>query len=397
MRVACLSCALLGLVGCPSSSDPCGDLVFEPSTESCVCPAGFEPRPELGVCEGPDGSVLRFDAGPGDLDSGVLDAGGSDTGVDVGIDAPVPFDGGREAGADTGVDAEVTCGAVGEACCAAPSSPCADGANCTPEGCRACGGPGEPCCDDGPACRTLTCIVATDRCPRIGPTVEVPRPGGGTYGIDAYEVTRDEYEDWLATSPRNTSGLVGFGCGDNTSFEPSATCLAAGAACTGADCGPFPQACIDWCDAFAYCAAVGKALCGAFGGGMVATTRFDDESMGAWYNACSAGGVNAWGTGNDPTFAEDECRFTDVSIASVYELNSCQSDQPAYRGVYAMTGNVREWIDSCDRTAEPPACLALGGSFGDNDSFEGRCDFPVRHALDRTFFGVGFRCCDSVD
>jgi hypothetical protein len=62
-----------------------------------------------------------------------------------------------------------------------------------------------------------------------------------------------------------------------------------------------------------------------------------------------------------------------------------------------MTGNVREWIDWCDRTADPPTCLALGGSFGDNDSFEGRCDFPVRHALDQSFFGVGFRCCGLGD
>lgn len=378
--------SLAALVGCPSSSDPCGDLEYEPETESCVCPAGFEPRPELGICEGPDGSVVRFDGGPPILDAG----------TDVGELPDSGFDAGRDAGPpDTGIDAAISCGAVGEPCCAAPSSACVDGANCTPEGCTACGGPGEPCCDDGPACQTLTCIAATDRCPRIGPLVEIPYPGGGTHRIDAYEVTQDEYEDWLATSPRNTGGLVGFGCGDNASFEPSASCLAAGGACAGAACGAFPQACVDWCDAFAYCAAVGKQLCEGVGGRL--GRRFDDATTNAWYNACSSGGVNTWGTGNDPTFAEDECAFTDVSIASVYELESCQSDQAAYRGVFAMTGNVREWIDWCDRTADPPTCLALGGSFGDNDSFEGRCDFPVRHALDRSFFGVGFRCCGLGD
>lgn len=375
------------LFGCPKSSDPCGDLEYEPETESCVCPAGFVPRPELGVCEGPDGSVVRFDGGPPMLDAG----------TDVGEEPDSGFDAGRDTGVhDTGVDSGFSCGAVGEPCCAAPSSACLDGANCTPEGCESCGNPGEPCCDDGPACRTLTCITATDRCPRIGPLVEIPRPGGGTHRIDAYEVTRDEYEDWLATSPTNTGGAVGFGCGGNASFAPSATCLASGAACSGAACGPFPQPCVDWCDAFAYCASIGKQLCGGIGGGAVARPLFDDPSTSAWYNACSSGGVNTWGTGNDPTFAEDECLFTDVSIGSVYGLTTCQSDQPAYRGVFAMTGNVREWIDSCERNSgsgATPVCLALGGSFGDNDSFEGRCDFPVTYTIDRAFPDVGLRCC----
>jgi hypothetical protein len=376
------------LFGCPSSSDPCGDLEYEPETESCVCPAGFEPRPELGLCEGPDGSVVRFDGGPPTLDAGTDVGEGPDAGFDAGRDAGLP---------DTGTDAGFSCGAVGEPCCAAPSSACIDGANCTPEGCVACGGPGEPCCDDGPACETLTCIAASDRCPRIGPLVEIPYLGGGTHRIDAYEVTRDEYEDWLATSPMNTGGLVGFRCGGNTSFVPSPTCLETGEACGGAGCGAVPQACVDWCDAFAYCAAVGKQLCGRTEGGGVATNRFDDASSSAWYNACSAGGVNAWGTGNDPSFAVEECVFTDASIGSVYELTTCQSDQTPYRGIFAMTGNVREWINSCELTEDPPSCLALGGSFGDNDSFEGRCDYPVRYALDRAFPDVGFRCCGLDD
>lgn len=377
--------SLAAIVGCPSSSNPCGDLEYEPETESCVCPTGFEPRPELGICEGPDGSVVRFDGGPPMLDAG----------TDVGELPDSGFDAGRDTGPpDTGIDAAISCGAVGEPCCAAPSSACVDGANCTPEGCTACGGPGEPCCDDGPACQTLTCIAATDRCPRIGPLVDVPRPGGGTYGIDAYEVTRDEYDDWLATSPTNTGPVVGLRCSGNASFAPSTACLDSGLSCTGSGCGSFPQVCVDWCDAFAYCAAVGKQLCGNYFGEGVAIPAFDNASMSTWYNACSAGGVNTWGTGNDGDAAERDCRFTDSAATSVYDLPACQSDQAAYRGVFALTGNVREWVNSCDPTTTPPRCLALGGSFADNDSFEGQCNYPVRQDNDRAFPAVGFRCCD---
>lgn len=377
--------SLAALVGCPSSSDPCGDLEYEPETESCVCPAGFEPRPELGICEGPDGSVVRFDGGPPILDAG----------TDVGELPDSGFDAGRDAGPpDTGIDAAISCGAVGEPCCAAPSSACVDGANCTPEGCTACGGPGEPCCDDGPACQTLTCIAATDRCPRIGPLVDVPRPGGGTYGIDAYEVTRDEYDDWLATSPTNTGAIVGMGCSANTSFVPPAECLDRGYTCTGAGCGDTPQACVDWCDAYAYCAAVGKQLCGGYSRGQsVATNMFDNPSVSAWFNACSAGGVTTFGNGDDPTAAEDNCRFTDSVPAPVYELTECQSDVAGYGGVFAMTGNVREWLDSCGTTS-PTRCMALGGSFADNDAYEGWCSVALQLEKLRAYPAVGFRCCE---
>jgi hypothetical protein len=71
----------IALTGCPKGN-PCGDLVRDPETESCVCPDGFTPRPELGICEGPDGDVIRYDAGP------LLDAGTDAVETpDVGIDA----------------------------------------------------------------------------------------------------------------------------------------------------------------------------------------------------------------------------------------------------------------------------------------------------------------------
>lgn len=90
--------ALVALsLGCPKG-DPCGDLIRDPETESCVCPDGFTPRPDLGICEGPDGSIIPYDAGP--LTDAAPDApdmldSGFDTGVDAGIDSGL--DGGTDA------------------------------------------------------------------------------------------------------------------------------------------------------------------------------------------------------------------------------------------------------------------------------------------------------------
>src|SRR5690606_34323252 len=105
-------------------------------------------------------------------------------------------------------------------------------------------------------------------------------------------------EEWLATSPTPSGALVGEGCGGNTDLAPSASCLAAGFDCTGASCGGRPQTCVDWCDAFAYCAAIGKQLCGRYGPGEISISSFTDASLSPWYNACSSGGMYLFPTGD---------------------------------------------------------------------------------------------------
>lgn len=62
-------------------TDPCGDLRYDSSSGSCVCPEGFTARPEVGICEGPDGATIELDGGTldsspdGTLEDAPLDGG----------------------------------------------------------------------------------------------------------------------------------------------------------------------------------------------------------------------------------------------------------------------------------------------------------------------------------
>ena len=346
------------------------------------------------------GCTLLFDPDRVTYEDEQRDAGKDDAGMaDAGMrDATVPDSGPRDAGeADAHrVDGgPPPCGQIGEACCAAPRPACAAGANCTLDGCQACGGPGEECCTSGAACQVAGCVPATQRCPTVTPLVDVAVPGGGTYGIDAHEVTRTQYEEWLATSPTPSGALVGEGCGGNTDLAPSASCLAAGFDCTGASCGGRPQTCVDWCDAFAYCAAIGKQLCGRYGPGEISISSFTDASLSPWYNACSSGGMYLFPTGDSGGDADDNCQFTDLGgSADAASLTGCQSSVPGYEGVLALTGNVREWANGCDGNDASARCLAMGGAYLDNDWYEGQCNFPNTLPRTSTTASTGFRCCE---
>jgi Sulfatase-modifying factor enzyme 1 len=60
-------------------------------------------------------------------------------------------------------------------------------------------------------------------------------------------------------------------CAWNTSFQPESSgsdCLNVWLIFDLVNAPANPVACVDWCDAFAYCRSIGKRLCGAFGGGV---------------------------------------------------------------------------------------------------------------------------------
>ena len=93
--------------------------------------------------------------------------------------------------------------------------------------------------------------------------------GGGSYCIDGYEVTKEEYDVFLQANP-NLSGLPPV-CAGNI-YQPSN-----GWPYTE---GRVPVTYVDWCDAYAYCKYSGKHLCGKVGGGTNPVGAHADATAG---------------------------------------------------------------------------------------------------------------------
>lgn len=191
--------------------------------------------------------------------------------------------------------------------------------------------------------------------------------------IDATEVTRGQYAAWLLSEPE-TTGQAEV-CAWNESFAPDAKCIIAPSVCQGETCASHPQPCVDFCDAAAYCAALGRRLCTA----------------PEWTSSCSAEGAYPLGheDGLGPGACNDYTAFgtTTVPVASKPD---CQPPAGSgFAGVYDMIGNVEEWVDAC--FAED-TCRPYGLSFGIGAAAPA-CEQSTY--ADRAMFrdNLGFRCC----
>ena len=266
--------------------------------------------------------------------------------------------------------------------------------------------------------------------------------GSSDYQIDATEVTRGQYESWVATDPAlprssdaacgwkatggdadastdgdadaSTGGDADASTGDDADastdgYDEASSCMTASAVCQGSGCDHHPVVCVDWCDAYYYCVAVGKRLCGKIGGGSLAfsSDSYMDPSESQWYRVCSSGGATTYPYGN--TFQADYCNGYEYwkedskkwKTMPVATFGWCQSSTTGYTGAYDLSGSVWEWEDSCHKAYNGrPACLMRGGAF---DSFgssgyiggfpEGMdCDFSSNF---HTYASkdLGFRCC----
>jgi formylglycine-generating enzyme required for sulfatase activity len=214
--------------------------------------------------------------------------------------------------------------------------------------------------------------------------VWVPAQGGES-GIDATEVTRSQYDTWLSTAP-SMSGQPSY-CAWNGSFTP--------------DCewppgtkGGHPVVCVDWCDASAYCKAVGKRLCGKIGGGSNGYEDFADATTSQWHNACSSAGQHTYPYGD--AYEALTCNGSEKGVGTTVvagNLIGCQSSASGYAGVYDLSGNVWEWEDSCAAYAGTmDACLLRGGAFSGGVDYL-RCDRVNHDSRHARFDSVGFRCC----
>jgi formylglycine-generating enzyme len=213
------------------------------------------------------------------------------------------------------------------------------------------------------------------------------------YSIDSTEVTRCQYQLWLDTAP-STSGQAPA-CISNVDFTPfnesnSEECWPPGTR------GKEPVVCVDWCDAVAYCKAVGKRLCGKIGGGSNDPNDFADATRSQWFNACSSGGKFQYPYGdtydNGTKCNDGNRKYGSGEMVSVGTLPECQSAVSGYAGVFDLSGNVWEWEDSCMGDNDQDNCQIRGGSVMSPEVWAS-CGYDMAAARLNTLDVVGFRCC----
>lgn len=227
--------------------------------------------------------------------------------------------------------------------------------------------------------------IAPD-CPARAGMVGVRLGGGACFLIDAHQVSRADYRDAVAGGTLQSSapecagnpaageprldptGSSGFACG-NPPVE-----------CTEIQCPPdmyrmhwpprsgeggLPMACVDWCDAAAYCESAGKRLCtsGEAGAGPLADVDADE-----WYAACSGGGSRTY------SYGDVEDPHCDPAAGA-----ECEG---AYAGLWGMSGSGQ--LTATCGAGVTGRCTIRGGACSAASTIDSRASFGSH---------LGFRCC----
>jgi formylglycine-generating enzyme len=245
-----------------------------------------------------------------------------------------------------------------------------------------------------------------------GKQILIKLEDGSGYCIDQLEVTRGEYQAFLDAKKGDTSGQPKE-CAGNLSFEPPQDPLEDPEdACPEFSLEKYPEyrdypaVCVDFCDAYAYCASAGKRLCGKIGETKPGVQAMDHATLvevagsaqSEWAYACSNGGKTAYpyGESYEPAKCIDKTRVDqqglDARLAAT-EGETCHGTEPPYDQIYHLSGSVSEWINFCD----PPnyGCGIVG--FGVEPSELYGCFAVATSYLLSQNAGKGFRCCaDAV-
>ena len=215
-----------------------------------------------------------------------------------------------------------------------------------------------------------------------------------SYLIDVTEVTQGQYADWLRTSPA-LPAISDANCGYVTSYAVQGT----GGVYAGPDAEHHPVVYVDWCDAYAYCAGIGKRLCGAIGGGATGYDSYRDAAQSQWHRACSSGGAYVYPYGN--TYQPTACASYDywngsaLQTVAVGSLPDCVTTATGFAGVYDLSGNVWEWEDSCADQGPYANCRVRGGAFYTSGAEYLACGYDNFNNRISVGSNFGFRCCSQ--
>ena len=227
------------------------------------------------------------------------------------------------------------------------------------------GDPG-PCQD---VCGTRGCGACPD-------ADMVAYPG---FEIDAREVRNGEYQQFLAAG--QDPAMQPDECAWNDDYTPRTWPVVNPA---------LPVVEIDWCDARAYCAWAGQRLCGATSGGPAPLLTVFDPAVNQWYRACSNGDYRNYPYGD--IYDKFACNGADALLDGLLGVGSLPGCEAPIAGVYDLSGNVWEWVDSCLGDGPDAECMRRGGSyFSDPEAL--RCDLLSTRPRSTALNHVGVRCC----
>jgi formylglycine-generating enzyme required for sulfatase activity len=156
---------------------------------------------------------------------------------------------------------------------------------------------------------------------------------------------------------------------------------------------------VDWCDAYAYCKWAEKRLCGKIGGGANAWDDFADPTKSEWQNACSAGGTRTFPYGD--TYMASACNGRETGPNETAPVESNATCEGPFAGLFDLSGNVREWEDSCyEATGPEDLCRSRGGSW--HSLYDTALSCSLTESMydnrEEQSSAQGFRCCaDSLD
>lgn len=209
----------------------------------------------------------------------------------------------------------------------------------------------------------------------------------GKFCIDSTEVTHAQYKQFLDAMGGETGTQIPA-CAANGTFYPDddkSWTLAPGR-------DLYPITYVDWCDAYAFCAWAGKRLCGRIGtGAPVVQEALTDPKIDEWFYACSEGGKRAFAYGATCDSNACNLELPDGSDRGLQEVKSFPGCEGGFPGIFDMSGNVHEWVNSCTSDEPSGSCRERSSGFYENQSLAG-CAAARSHPRDYRFH-IGIRCC----